>query len=253
MLKELSDLGLLEREAKVYLASLELGRATADMLSKHSKVNRSTTYVQLESLMKKGLVSTFEEDKKAYFAPESPELLKRLLARQRDEVSARERDLGQVLPELLKQFEGAGERPVVRFFPREAGINTAREEMLKTKDKKMYSLFTVGLLAKLYSEKQLDDYSTRRRGLGILSRAIYLHKAHYEMAGFDKLTERRFMPPEVLPLTIDITIFDDKVAIYSLKGSLFAMIIESKQIASSIKMMFDFFWANAQKPIIESK
>ena len=51
---------------------------TAEKLAKHAKVNRSTTYVQLESLMKVGLMSTHEEGKKTMFAPESPELLKRL-------------------------------------------------------------------------------------------------------------------------------------------------------------------------------
>jgi len=75
MLKELQDLGLSEKEARVYLAALELGQTTADKLAKHAKVNRSTTYVQLESLMKVGLMSTHEERKKTVFAPESPELL----------------------------------------------------------------------------------------------------------------------------------------------------------------------------------
>ena len=70
MLKELQDLGLSEKEARVYL-----GQTTADKLAKHAKVNRSTTYVQLESLMKVGLMSTHEERKKTVFAPESPELL----------------------------------------------------------------------------------------------------------------------------------------------------------------------------------
>ena len=45
-----------EKEARVYLYALELGATTADKLAKHAKVNRSTTYVQLESLMKNGLI-----------------------------------------------------------------------------------------------------------------------------------------------------------------------------------------------------
>src|SRR5271169_2125521 len=117
MLKELQDMGLLEKEARVYLAALELGRTTAEKLALHAKVNRSTTYVQLESLMKKGLMSTYEEGKKTYFAPESPELLKRFLVKQKEEIGSKEKDLTNFLPELLRQFQSAGERPVVRFFP----------------------------------------------------------------------------------------------------------------------------------------
>lgn len=248
MLKELQDVGLSEKEARVYLASLELGQATADRLAKYAKVNRSTTYVQLESLMNQGLVSTFDEGKKTYFAPESPELLKRLLARQKDEVSARERDLTQILPVLLRQYEGAGERPVVHFFPGKEGITSVREEVLKTKDKKTYIIFSVGLLSKIYSQDILDEYSDRRKELNIHSKGIYIHEAYFEIADLDELTERRFMPPDKLPLTIDITVFDDKTAIYSLKGNLFAMLIESKQIAASMKMIFDFLWQHAEGP-----
>src|SRR5580692_1306205 len=110
MLKELQDVGLAEKEARVYMAALEIGRATADQLAKQSKIVRSTTYVQIESLMKKGLMSTYEEGKKTYFAPESPEYLKRLLLKQKDDLSLKERDLTSLLPDLLRQFEGAGER-----------------------------------------------------------------------------------------------------------------------------------------------
>jgi sugar-specific transcriptional regulator TrmB len=248
MLKELQDIGLSEKEARVYTASLELGAATADRLAKHAKVNRSTTYVQLESLMKEGLMSTFEEGKKTFFTPESPELLRRLLEKQKDQMSARERDLSRILPLLLRQFEGAGERPLVRFFPGAEGVHAVREEVLSTREKKTFSLTSVGLLSKLYDQNYLDSYSDRRRESGIHSKAIYIHEAFFEIAGTDKLTERRFIPPEDLALTIDVTVFDDKTAIYSLKGSLFAMVIESKQIAHSMKLIFDFLWKHAQLP-----
>src|SRR3989344_9484889 len=115
MIKELQDIGLSEKEAKIYSAALELGAATADQLAKHSKIVRSTTYVQLESLMEKGLMSTYEQGKKTFFAPESPELLKRFLAKQKENIGAKENDLASFLPDLLRLFEGAGERPVVRI------------------------------------------------------------------------------------------------------------------------------------------
>jgi len=248
MLPELQSLGLSEKEARVYLAALELGPTTAEKLSTHAKVNRSTTYVQLEALMKEGLISTYEEGKKTFFAPESPELLKRLLAKQKDAISTKERDLSSLLPDLLRQYEGAGERPVVRFFPGKEGITTVREEALTTKEKKMLVLFSHGHLAKLYSQEELDKYSDRRRDLGILSRGIYIHKEYFNLAGTDKLTERRFLPPEMLSLSIDVYVFDDKTAIFSLEGNLFAMVIESKQISTSMRSIFNFLWEHAKRP-----
>jgi sugar-specific transcriptional regulator TrmB len=249
MLKELQDIGLAEKEARVYLAALEIGRATADQLAKQAKIVRSTTYVQLESLMKKGLMSTYEEGKKTYFAPESPELLKRLLLKQREETHIKEKELGLLLPELLRQFEGAGERPVVRFFTGKEGITSTREEVLKSKDKKAYTVFSYEHLRKLYSEQELDEYSDRRKGLGIHSRGIQVHKPYFAKAGLDNLTERRFLSPEVFPFsTIEITVFDDKTSIRSLEGTLFGMIIESTHIAAGMKTIFDFLWERAELP-----
>ncbi|MBM3271945.1 hypothetical protein FJY94_01505 [Candidatus Kaiserbacteria bacterium] len=248
MITELIDVGLSEKEARVYLAALEIGRATADQLAKHAKIVRSTTYVQLESLMEKGLMSTYEEGKKTYFAPESPELLKRLLLKQKDALATRERDLTGLLPELLRQFEGAGERPVVRFFPGKEGILTVRDEVLTTKEKKAYVIFSPENLSKLFTEAYLDEYSARREALGIYSKGIYTYKEFFSRAGLGPLTERRFLPPNLLPLTIDIYVFDDKTAILSLEGSIFGLVIQSRQISSSMKLIFDFLWERAQLP-----
>jgi hypothetical protein len=203
--------------------------------------------------MKKGLMSTYQEGKKTYFAPESPELLRRLLLKQKDDLTAKERDLTSLLPDLLRQFEGAGERPVVRFFPGKEGITAVREELLKTKDKNTYVLFSYGQLRKIYSEEELDAYSERRKSLGIHSMGIYLKDQAFEKAGLDSLTERRFISSEQLPLSIDISVFDDKTTILSLDGSLFGMIIESIQISSSMKSLFSFIWKNAQGPESENK
>ncbi len=248
MIKELQDFGLSDKEARVYLAALEIGRATADQLAKHSKIVRSTTYVQLESLMKMGLMSTYEEGKKTYFAPESPELLKRLLIKQKEEMSFKEQGLLSVLPILLQQFEGAGERPVVRFFLGKEGITTVREEILTTKEKKLYVIFSYGHLSKIYTQKELSEYSERRETLGISSIGIYTFKEYFSQATPSPLTKRRYLSPEILSLSINIAIFDDKVAILSLEGSLFGMIIQSDQIASSMKSIFNFLWERAEKP-----
>ncbi len=249
MLKELQDIGLHEKEAKVYMASLELGPATADQLAKQSKIVRSTTYVQLESLMKKGLVSTYEEGKKTFFAPESPELLKRLLIQQKEDIGIKERELSSFLPQLLQQFESAGERPVVRFFPGKEGIKLAREELLTTKDKKIDAVFSYEHLLKIYTKDELDAYSAKRKALGIHSRAIYINKEFFAEAELDNLTERRFIPPSKMVLNIHIHVCDSRTTIFPLEGTLFALIIESEQIAAGVKAIFNFLWANSETSV----
>ena len=246
MPQQLQDIGLSEKESRVYLAALELGPSTADTLAKHAKVNRSTTYVQLESLMKNGLISTYEQGKKTYFAPESPEFLKRLLGKQRENITSKERDLAAILPDLLQQYAGAGERPVVRFFPGKEGIATVREEVLTVKEKELFVVFSSDTMTKVFSGKELDEYTVRRKQLGIRSKGLYTQKEFFESADLDEMTDRRYLPN--LYLTIDIRIFGDKTALFSLEGNTFAMVIESKQIAASMKNIFNFLWAVGEQP-----
>ena len=244
MLKELQDLGLSEKEARVYLAALEIGATTADKLAKHAKIKRPTTYVQIESLMKMGLMSTYVEGKKTMFAPESPELLRRVLSRRRDDLAGKERDLASYLPELMRQFASAGERPVVRFFPGKEGLIAVREEILTVKEKSLAVIFSSVNMNKVFEERELEDYTKRRIALEIKSRAIYTNKDFFDKAPQDALSEWRYLPE--LPISIDVRIFDDKVAIFSLEGAIFAMVIQSQKMSESMKLIFDLLWRGAQ-------
>src|SRR3989338_3257042 len=140
MLDELKKIGLSENEAKVYLALLELGSATAQEVSKKSQIKRATTYVQLEGLMKLGLVTTLESPPsrngggtKTFFRGEDPEHIKKIVEREKSAIADRERTLRNLLPELGKIFLSSGERPRVRFFEGIEGIKTMLGETFKIK------------------------------------------------------------------------------------------------------------------------
>ncbi len=247
MLKELQDIGLAEKEARVYLAALEIGRATADQLAKQAKIVRSTTYVQLESLMKKGLMSTYEEGKKTYFAPESPEYLKRIFELKKKEFEVRERELNDFLPGLIEQFEGAGERPIVRFFDGKEGIASLREEALNTKDKTLRVLSSNDALNNVFSEDERAAYSQRRSAKGVTTKLLYT-RVDGKIEGEPRPhTERAYLKPEALPLATDIVIFDDCVGIMTLKGKLLGVLIKSKEVRESMVSIFNFLWTLAEK------
>ncbi len=247
MLKELQDVGLSEKEAKVYLAALDLGRSTADQLAKHAKIVRSTTYVQLESLMKKGLMSTYEEGKKTYFAPESPEYLKRIFELKKKEFEAKEAELGSFLPELLKKFEGAGERPLVRFFDGKVGIISLREEVLSSKKKDIFVISASDDLDTLFSRAELDEYTRRRKEKGFTTHLLYTKKEGRLPAPTNSLTHQAYINPEKMPLATDMVIFDDAVGIMTLKGHLHGTIVKSKDIHMSMLSIFKFLWSQAEK------
>lgn len=247
MLTELQRFGLSDKEARVYLASLELGPATADRLAKQAKVNRSTTYVQVESLMNMGLMSTYEEGKKTFFAPESPTHLKRILQEKRQETDAHLKELEKMLPELSHTFEGAGDRPVVRFFTGKEGIVSLREEALNAKDKKLYVISSNDALARVFSRKERDAFSEKRTQKGIVTKLLYTREEG-KLTDVPALnTKNGYLKPGTVTLATDIVIFDDAVGIMTLKGKLIGILIRSREISESMRSIFNLLWAQAEK------
>lgn len=247
MIKELQDFGLSENEAKVYYASLEIGKATADQLSKQSGVKRPTTYLQVESLITKGLMSTYEEGKKTYFAPESPDHLKRIFEKKKQEFELKEKELHTLLPGLSQMFAGAGERPVVRFFEGKEGIVTLREETLNTKSKELCVVSSNDDLRKVFSYEEMDSFSERRATKNISMRLLYTKSDGKIDSVKPDRTERAYIKASKLSLATDIVIFDNFVGFMTLRGKLFGVLIQSEEIKKSMHSIFEALWMEAEK------
>jgi len=231
------------------MAALEIGRATADQLAKQAKIVRSTTYVQLESLMQKGLMSTYEEGKKTYFAPESPELLKRLLTKQKDALQSKERELASFLPDLLRQFDGAGEHPVVRFFDGKEGVATMREGFLiLPAGAELKIIYCHDALADVYTEQERLSFAQRRAAKGINLKSIYTRKdGPFAPDDIVPHTERRFIPYDKMPINSDFYIHNNTLGIVALRKKIFSVLIESEDITQSINVLFSLLWEIGQK------
>ena len=97
VMKILSELGLSQREIKIYLSLLELGDSRVSPLVKASEVSNSKIYETLDKLIKKGLVSYYVKDNNKYYAAASPKTLLEMLEEKKSK-------LNEIMPLLeLKQ------------------------------------------------------------------------------------------------------------------------------------------------------
>ena len=136
--RELQNFGLGEKEAKVYLAALELGTATVQELSKKSGVNRATTYIQVESLIQRGLISSTDRQKKSLFIAEKPQRLIDILTDKKIKVDELENKFNGLMPDFEAIYNVHADRPRVRFLAGEVGLNFWRNEVYKSKPKELY-------------------------------------------------------------------------------------------------------------------
>lgn len=252
--KILEDLGLSEKEAKVYLACLELGESAPADIAKHSGINRATTYVIAEKLTKDGLMSQLEKGKKTYFTAENPEQLLRLLRKQEQNIKNKEQEFQKYLPELKTIFDTAGERPKVRFFEGKEGIKAIQEDFLNSKDRRIEEVYSWDDVRNVFSEDDLKKIREMRKNKKVHTRAIYIRQSgKIAQVSLEGLSDLRIIPREKFPINSDILLYDNKVAMISLRGKLVGAIIENSAIVSALRSIFNLAWEAAEKYDKEAK
>jgi HTH-type transcriptional regulator, sugar sensing transcriptional regulator len=240
---QLKSLGLSDKEAKVYLAMLELGPATVMDISTKAGINRPTTYVEIDSLRKRGLAAAHKKGSKRLFGAESPEQFEFYLVREMQAIDEKKELLGKMLPDLKAMYNLGEKKPQVRFFEGLEGLMKMQDEFLKAKPYEILAITSADDVLKVFP-RQMENYSPERVKRKIPSRVIYTSvKGDFLKAGNVKaLRQTRFISPDKMPFHADITIFGDAVAIAALKGNLSGAIIEHKEIAASFKGLFEFAW-----------
>jgi HTH-type transcriptional regulator, sugar sensing transcriptional regulator len=246
----LQKIGLDEKQAKVYLASLRLGKATVDQLAKESGILRTTTYHQINALMDKGLMTTFTVGKKPYYVSEAPTALTKLIDDQENNLTTSRNLLTSQLPELVSMFSKSGDRPVVRFFPGKDGLTTMREEVLQMEGKELLIVSTYDKFLKVFTEEERQQFSKRRDAKGITTRVLYTKnplidsKVGYEPKKYSP-TNVRILPHTESKLAFDIYMFDNAICLSSLDEDLWGVMITGKAIAESVRVLYEVAWGTS--------
>jgi len=245
MITELQQLGLNEKEAKVYLASLELGQSTVQEIAKKAGINRPTTYFIIEGLMKRGLMSSFHKGKKQYFVAADPNRFYAILDKSKKDIDEKKRILEKVLPQLESLNPGNKDRPVVRYYEGKEGLMTITEEFLKYAPEDTQMIYSVDKVKEILSKEDREELRSKRVGKGIKTEVIYTYKDGFLENTADG--KRLKIPFDKFPINCDIAIYGDKIRIASLDKRLVGIIIEDKNIADTMRSIFRLAFEAAEK------
>lgn len=249
--KILEKLGLSEKEAKVYLATLELGQDSVQNIAKKAEVNRPTAYFILERLMDLGLVSTLMHDKKTLFVAESPKELENILNREKQEIENHRDELKASMNQLLAIYNASEGKPVVRYFEGADGLEALDRygrEFLK-RNSEVLGISPIDIIEKNFPDRRKKSINERVK-LGIKARTIYTHE-NGEIPNYVNKKELRdgvFIPREIFPLNATITIYPEwglKLYYFNISKP-FGIIIESKELAQNFKLLFELAWVGAK-------
>jgi len=247
--KKLIDFGLTEKEAKVYLATLELEVASVNEIAKQSGINRSSTYVVLESLKKRGLVGISDDKNVRKYVAASPETLlqtAKAAAKKQEEIKS---EIESVVPELKALHKDTKRKPKVRVYE---GINGVREVYYNIFSTKASDLKTYSNAADIF--RTFPDFSEHlkeriRRGIKMYAinpatkDCLELMKRPLPPGCEDELL---FIPEKNFTFSSDLAVYDDLIAIAS-PLERFGVIIESREISAMIRASFDLAWEEAKR------
>lgn len=247
MIPTLEKLGLSEKEARVYLAALELGANSVQNISRKAGVNRATTYVILESLVGKGLISSYEQGKKTYFIAEAPEQLDRLLKKKEKEVEERRQDLTKIIPELKAIYNLAGSKPRVKFYEGKEGLKAMQQDTLRSQIREIFSFTPLDYyLATFPRQESVKERVAKKWQLKV----IYTHSRGPVSGATSRRYYRvaRFVPRNQFPFESMIDIFPNfGIRIYNFKPTFSGVMIQNRQVAKTFKAIFDLAWLAAEK------
>lgn len=244
----LKTLGLSEKEAKIYLALLQLGPSTPYKMAKRSGLKRPTAYVIADELVKKGYAVKAPGDKHTYIAL-PPEVIY-------EEREQKMLEAKKNLPELQALKGGVADKPTVLYFEGEEGLR----QILMYKIKELHNTEIVGFYADPdFASKEAYaasiEFNEYRIAHNIKVRGL-LTEAE-TLKGFEKYLKNeaftpKFIPKDVYSSNASFEFYQNFVKIIFFDTSI-GVIIESPTVAKAMRQIFEMLWSRLGDEYDKSK
>lgn len=238
--KQLQDAGINETEAKIYLASLELGQTSVSRIARKSGIKRTTVYLSLENLMHKGLMSAIKKDGKTHYYAEDPRNLERIMEERKNRIT-------DLIPQLLTFTNLIDKKPEIRYFEGEEGLKEVFEDSLNYPNGEICMMYSESYITD-FDEKYFSEYYVPQRlKKKIMARTLVPDNEQMHALGSkNNVRQLKFLSPDIFKIKIEVMLYGKgKMSIVSFQEK-FAFIIESPAIYESFQSIFETLWATAK-------
>ncbi len=238
----IKNLGLSDKAAKVYLACLELGESTVQVLSKKSGVKRTSIYYTLDELREKGAIFETKRNKKVYYVPETP---KNLLKSVKEKLW----DVEESIDELESFKHAVYKKPRVYFLYGPSGFKHIWDMIFSTPSKE-FRILTEGVnFLDFVKEKYiLDEIIKTKKKLGIKSRQLIVDSPYARQIVAKDANENRSSKiiPSYYKLPFTEVICDEFVAFISPRWDNTLFVVENEEFAKTRRAVFELTWEKTQ-------
>lgn len=238
-LKNLSEMGLSDLEAKVYLGLLPLEEANIHKIALAAGVKRTSVYSVVESLRHKGLVSVQEVGLKKLYVAEAPQHLKLLVDRKVE-------TLLQVLPDLENLYVNKQASSIVKYYEGLEAMQGVYDTLLsELKHNQDYLVFGDPDRWDTHAQPYFKRFIKRRLKVKLKARLLLVRGE--TARGYQKFQENFGeevrMLPENYALNVNAVIVGNKMIIHQLTSPVVTIVIEDPSVIAMQKNMFEIIWS----------
>lgn len=238
-------LGLNINEAKVYVALLKKGTASAGELIKVTEFHRSIVYDNLEKLIDKGLVSYVLEGKKKLFRANPAQMISEMLEKEQEKLEEKKKVAELVRKDIAKLIKVQDPNQEATIFRGVKGMKSLLQNTLD-EGKDYYVFGAPKASLEIMGSQYWEIYNKKREMKKILIKMIF----NEELKEWSKkikspLTQIKFLPKKFDSLT-ETMIYGDKVIIIVWSEKPIATLITDKNIANAYKSYFNLLWNSAK-------
>lgn len=246
---ELETLGLSQNEAKVYLASLKAGPTTAQMLAAKATISRPTTYIMIESLVKKGLMSSYFKGKKKYFAAANPNQLTYIVNNLKREALEKEAAVAKIVDALGKMVDEEKTATSIRVLEGAESTSEVQRDILESGATETFELVNIDEARKWVPPVYKGDIR-EKLVLKCKTRSLYNSSTgkilDWQLPKGNR-HEGRYLDSRTQPLHGNIVIYADRVALTSYGAKKVTIITRDQGLATTMKTMFNALWEKGEQ------
>jgi len=236
--KQLELLGLNDKEARLYMSALELGTFSILEVALKSGLKRPTCYVLIEELTRRGLVSMVLTEKKKLYKTESPTTF---IRQAKNNLKYAE----QIVPSLLFVASEDKEKPKMKYYFSQKGIQNMYDELLTTRSKIMYYVGANESRIGAVGEDFLKNWVKRRLAKKIKVKAIRMKENQpldHLLSESDNLMREIRQAPAGIFIPDTLCVIGNKVAVVFTQKNNFGFIIDSPEFSRTILSLFKVLW-----------
>ncbi len=236
----LRSIGLNESEVAVYLAALEIGPAQPQALVERSGFSRPATYLAIEQLVQKGLMTSVHHGKRFQYSAEPPERLVNYGKSQVNALQSKVHDIERITEDLrLLQH---GERPAVKFYEGVEGLKAILQDLADTKPESTEEIANMDTVREIFSVDELQAVQSILVKLKAKGRALLSGNVSAIRPG----VEVRLLSKDEFGFYGDILIYGNRIAMVSFKGKIAGVVIENPVLADTYRTLFELAWRGAK-------